>query len=140
MTEPSRYFADENAIGLAKILIRDHHRLDVIHPGHPAIKQIPRGTPDLAWMPIVGECGWIVLTRGRRIRTRPAEQLAYWEHGLRSVWIGGKQDHTSMELAEIFLQHEERLRRLTIKLGGGPWALTMSRSGIRPLHLRQPNS
>ncbi|WP_433012489.1 hypothetical protein [Kribbella sp. CA-294648] len=137
MTEPSRYFADENAIGLAKILIRDHHRLDVIYS---AIEEIPRGTPDLTWMPIVGERGWIILTRDRRIRTRPAEQLAYWEHGLRSVWIGGKQDHTSMELAEIFLQHEERLRRLTIKLGGGPWALTMSRSGIRPLRLRQPKS
>lgn len=140
MTETCRYFADENAIGLAKILIRNHDRSDVIHPGHPLIDEIPRGTPDLSWMPIVGARGWIVLTRDRRIRTRPAEQLAYWEHGLRSVWIGGKQDHTSRELAEIFLQHEERLRRLTITLGGGPWALTMSSSGVRPLRLRRPNN
>jgi hypothetical protein len=138
LTEANWYFADENAIGLAKILICEHERSDVIHPGHSLIEDVPRGTADLTWMPIVGKNGWIVLTRDRRIRTRPAEQLAYWEHGLRSVWIGGKQDHTSRELAEIFLQHEDRLQRLIIKLGAGPWALTMSRSGIRPLHLRYP--
>jgi hypothetical protein len=125
-------------MGLAKLLIRDYGREDVVYPGHDGLSEIPRGTPDLEWMPIVGKNGWIVLTRDRRIRTRPAEQLAYWEHGLRSVWIGGKQDHTSRELVEIFNQHEERLQRLVIKLGGGPWALTMSSFGIRELRLRRP--
>jgi hypothetical protein len=134
----ARYFADENAMGLAKLLIRDHDRDDVVHPGHPRLPEIPRGTADLEWMPVVGRNGWIVLTRDRRIRTRPAEQLAYWEHGLRSVWIGGRHDHTSGELAEMFIRHEARLRRLMIKLGAGPWALTMSSTGIRELPLTRP--
>jgi hypothetical protein len=64
-------------MGLAKLLIRDHGREDVVYPGHDGLPEIPRGTPDLEWMPIVGKNGWIVLTRDRRIRTRPAEQLAY---------------------------------------------------------------
>jgi hypothetical protein len=29
-----RYFADENAMGLAKLLIRDHERNDIVFPGH----------------------------------------------------------------------------------------------------------
>lgn len=81
MRSTARYFADENGMGLAKLLIRDHAREDVVYPG---------------------------------------------------------QDHTSRELVEIFNQHEERLQRLKIKLGGGPWALTMSSSGIRELRLRRP--
>jgi hypothetical protein len=138
LSATTRYFADENAVGLAKILIRDHERSDVVHPGHDLISEVPRGTPDLSWMPIVGANGWIVLTRDRRIRTRPAEQLAYWEHGLRSVWIGGKRDHSPRELAELFLRHEERLNRMAVKLGSGPWALTMNESGVRQLRLREP--
>lgn len=85
MRSTARYFADENAMGLAKLLIRDHGREDVVYPGHDGLPQIPRGRSDLEWMPIVGKNGWIVLTRDRRIRTRPAEQLAYWEHDLRSL-------------------------------------------------------
>jgi len=49
-----RYFADENVMGLAKLLIRDHGRDDVVYPGHQLLPEVPRGTPDLAWMPVVG--------------------------------------------------------------------------------------
>ena len=132
------YFADENAMGLAKLLIREHGRDDILYPGHGKLPEIPRGTLDLDWMPVVGRNGWIVLTRDRRIRTRPAELIAYREHGLRSVWIGGKRDHTSRDLAVMFVAHEERLTRMATKLGHGPWALAMSSSGVRELRLREP--
>jgi hypothetical protein len=45
-------------MGLAKLLIRDHGREDVVYPGHDGLPQIPRGTSDLEWMPIVGKNGW----------------------------------------------------------------------------------
>jgi PIN like domain len=131
-----RYFADENAIGLAKVLLRSHSRDDIVHPGHTLLPEIPRGCDDLDWMPIIGRMGWIVLTRDRRIRTRPAELLAYREHGLCSVWIGGRQDYAPAELAALFIEHEPRLDRWATKLGTGPWALAMTQSGLSPIRLR----
>lgn len=87
-------------------------------------------------MPIVAARGLIVLTRDRRIRTRPAELRAYLEHGIRSVWIGAKQDLGPRAQVELFIEHESRLQREITKRGPGPWALAMSPSGVRPLRLR----
>lgn len=78
----------------------------------------------------------MVLSRDRRIRSRPAELRAYYEHGVRSVWIGAKQDLGPHQQLDLFLQHEARLVREITKLGPGPWAVALSPSGVRPLHLR----
>jgi hypothetical protein len=91
MARSAVYFTDENTLGLGKLLARAG-RDDVVHPGHDELPEVPLGTPDLEWMPVVGVRRLIVVTRDRRIRSRPAELRAYWEHGIRSVWIGAKQD------------------------------------------------
>lgn len=104
--------------------------------GHEDLPEVPCGTDDQDWRPVVGALGLIVLSRDRRIRSRPAELRAYHEHGVRSVWIGAKQDLGPEQQMEIFLQHEERLKRQIVKRGPGPWAVAMSRSGVRPLNLR----
>jgi hypothetical protein len=129
------YFTDENALGLGKLLRRSG-RDDVLHPGHEDLPEVPLGTLDLDWMPIVAARGLIVITRDRRIRTRPAELRAYLEHGIRSVWIGAKQDLGPRAQVELFIEHESRLQREITKRGPGPWALAMSPSGVRPLRLR----
>lgn len=132
------YFTDENALGLGKLLRRSG-RDDVLYPGHEGLPEVPRGTADVDWLRIAGERGFIVLSRERRIRTRPAELRAYHEYGVRSVWIGAKQDLGPQQQWEIFLRHEDRLKREITKRGPGPWALAMSPSGVRPLRLR-PNA
>lgn len=129
------YFTDENTLGMGKLL-RRAGREDVLYPGHESLPEVPLGTLDLDWMPIIGDRGLVVITRDRRIRTRPAELQAYYEHGIRSVWIGAKRDLGPREQMELFLQHEERLKREIIKRGSGPWALAMGPSGLRPLSLR----
>ncbi len=129
------YFTDENTLGLGKLLRRSG-RDDVLYPGHEALPDVPLGTLDLDWMPIVAERELIVVTRDRRIRTRPAELRAYREHGIRSVWIGAKQDMGVQDQFELFIHHEQRLQREITKRGPGPWALAMSPSGVRPLKLR----
>ena len=94
-------------------------------------------------MPQVGAAGYIVVSRDRRIRTRPAELASYVSHGIRSVWIGAKQDLRPLDQADLFLRHEERLRREIIKRGPGPWALALNVSGLRPIQLpgvSAPNS
>ncbi|WP_460476471.1 PIN-like domain-containing protein [Brachybacterium huguangmaarense] len=65
--------------------------------------------------------GLIVLTRDRRIRTRPAERRIDIEASVRSVWIGAKRDLNPSDQLELFLRHEARLRREIVKRGGmGP--------------------
>jgi hypothetical protein len=104
------YFTDENTLGLGKLLARAG-REDVVYPGHDALPEIPLGTTDLDWMPVIARRDLVVVTRDRRIRTRPAELRAYWEFGIRSVWLGAKQDMGPRDQAELFLQHEGRLQR-----------------------------
>jgi hypothetical protein len=128
------YFTDENTLGLGK-LMRLSGRLDVLYPGHEGLPEVPVGTPDLEWMPVIAQRDLIVVTRDRRIRTRPAELRAYSELGIRSVWIGAKQDLGPRDQLALLLQHEARLKLETVKRGAGPWALALSPSGLRPLHL-----
>lgn len=131
------YFTDENTLGLGKLLRRSG-RAEVRYPGHEELAEVPLGTDDQDWLPVVGALGLIVLSRDRRIRSRPAELRAYHEHGVRSVWVGAKQDLGPQQQMELFLQYEERLKREIVKRGPGPWAVAMSPSGVRPLRLR-PN-
>jgi hypothetical protein len=130
------YFTDENTLGLGKLLLRSG-RDDVLYPGHEDLPDVPLGTADLDWMPVVARRGLIVVTRDKHIRTRPAELRVYQEHGLRSVWIGAKQDLGPHEQLDLFLSHEGRLQREITKRGRGPWALAMSTSGVRPLNLKR---
>jgi len=99
------YFTDENTLGLGKLLCRSG-RQDVLYPGHENLPEVPIGTPDLEWMPVIAQRDLIVVTRDRRIRTRPAELRAYSELGIRSVWIGAKQDLGPHDQVDLFLQHE----------------------------------
>lgn len=131
------YFTDENTLGLGKLLRRSG-RDDVLYPGHEDLPEVPLGTPDLDWMPVVAARGFIVLTRDKHIRTRPVELRVYLEHGVRSVWLGAKRDLGPRDQVALFLKHETRLRKEIIKRGTGPWALAMGPSGVRPLRLRGP--
>lgn len=136
---PAVYFTDENTLGLGKLL-RRAGRNDVVYPGHEALAEVAVGTADLDWMPVVARRGLIVVTRDRRIRTRPVELRAYWELGIRSVWLGAKQDLAPRDQMELFVRHEARLQREILKRGPGPWALVMSQAGLRPLNLRSPET
>lgn len=128
------YFTDENTLGLGRLLRREGR--DVLYPGHELLPEVPLGTRDIDWLPLVGDRQFIVITRDRRIRTRPAELALYHQHGVRSVWLGAKKDLNSHERLALFLRHEDRLLREITKLGNGPWALSLTMRGVRPLHLR----
>jgi hypothetical protein len=134
--EPS-YFTDENALGLGKLMHRSG-RADIAYPGHEDSPEVPLGTIDLEWMPAIAGRHLIVVTRDPRIRSRPAELRAYWEFGIRSVWIGTKRDLGPRDQFELFLKHEHRLQREIVKRGDGPWALAMGEAGLRPLQPRLP--
>lgn len=128
------YFTDENALGLGKLL-RRQGRDDVVHPGHPDLPDVPLGALDVEWMPVIARRDLVVITRDRRIRTRPAELRLFREMGIRAVWLGAKRDLSPAQQVEVFLEHEARLQREIVKRGPGPWALALSPSGLRPLRV-----
>lgn len=43
-----------------------------------------QGTPDMEWLSVVGNHGWIVLTKDTRIRYRPKEKQALLGAGVRA--------------------------------------------------------
>jgi PIN like domain len=98
-----RWFVDESALGLGKLLARA--RDDVVFTGHPEIPEIPLGTPDVDWMPVVARHGWVAIRRDRRIHTRPVEVRVFAEVGLRTVWLGGKKDMTSAQQFDLVRRH-----------------------------------
>ena len=110
-------------------------RSDVLYPGHDDIPAVPLSTQDLEWMPVVAQRNLIVITRDRRIRTRPAELRVYWEYGIRPVCRRQARPCTPGPTRTL-PPAEDRLRRAIIKYGAWPWALAMSPSGLRPLRLR----
>ncbi|MGH3888479.1 MAG: hypothetical protein ACRDSZ_18275 [Pseudonocardiaceae bacterium] len=74
---------DESALGLGKLLAST--RDDVIYAGHPDLPEIPLGTIDVGWMPIVADRNWVAIRRDRRIHTRPLEVRVFSEVGLRET-------------------------------------------------------
>jgi PIN like domain len=69
--EPARFFVDENDLALGRSLALA--RRDVVHPSHPRLPQVPLGLKDSEWLRIVGSLGLVVITRDKKIRSRPVE-------------------------------------------------------------------
>ena len=85
-----QYFADENALGLAKLLIRAG-REDIVHPGHELLPRVPLGTLDTDWMPEVAHHDLIVLSRDCRFRSLPSSPPT-------GTWVSGPSGSAAREI------------------------------------------
>ena len=132
---PARYFVDENmiAIGRALAAVRD----DVVYPDHPHLPEIHRAARDVDWLPIVGASGrnLVVITRDKKIRTKSAEALALRDHQVRIIFLTGSKDQTRWGKLELLVRSWDRMERAIVKAGAGPWALSLTTSGVRDLPL-----
>lgn len=82
-----------------------------------ALDNFPRGTPDEVWLASVGEKGWVVLTRDRRIRYRQLEKLALQEAGLKAfVFTGGNA--TVAQTTAIVLKALPKMKTLCVSQPG----------------------
>jgi PIN like domain len=80
----ARWFVDENSLGVAKALA--YVRGDITWPGAPD-GPVSAGAADTNWLPIIGRAGLIVLTRDKRIRSRPLERQALLDHNVRACFL-----------------------------------------------------
>lgn len=129
----AKFFVDENDLALGKALAEDHG--DVVYPGHPDLLEVPRGALDDEWLPVVGARRLVVITRDRRIRCRPAEKLAWIEHGVRGFVLTGKSSQTTAESQAILDRHWSTIESLIGDEPDGPWMRSVTEVGIRRIDL-----
>lgn len=85
----ARFFSDETDLALGKALAARHG--DIVFPGHPDLPEVPRGSLDDEWLPVIGARRLIVVTRDQRIRYRPVEKLRWIEHQVRGFVLTGRR-------------------------------------------------
>jgi hypothetical protein len=117
-------FCIDEALGnriVAQALREEGHRVELLIDHHA------RGTPDAVWLEDIGRRGWVVLTKDKRMRKRPAEQVAVVRHAVRAfVLTSGEMG--AREMASAFLRAMPGMRRLLAKVDG-PFIAAVSRSG-----------
>lgn len=128
-----RFFVDETLLSVAAALTA--LRNDVIHTGHPAIPEVPIGTKDEDWIPVVAAAGLITIQRDRRILTRPGEKQLVVKHGLRIIRLAPKRDLNRWEYMRLLARDWDHIEDLIKELGDGPWVIKLLESR-RPTHYR----
>lgn len=105
-------------------------RTDVVHPGHFLLPAIPTGTLDTVWRPVIAKMDLVVISRDKRIRTKPAEIAAFRAASLRVFWIAGKRDLSNWESIKLMLKWWDRMEEIVRDRGTGPWFQAISDGAI----------
>lgn len=128
-----RFYADENILGVGKALAIA--RRDLIHPGHALLPQVPLGTLDIDWMPVIAARGLVTLARDRHIRTKPAELAIFRAHGLRVFWLAGKRDSTSWGYLVRLVSTWNEIELIIATRGPGPWFMAIGDATVREIRM-----
>lgn len=123
-----RWYIDESMIAIGKALASV--RNDLVYPGHPACP-IERGALDEEWLPIVGEHGWVVLMRDKRIRYRRPERERLMEHGVKAFCLTASGNQTRWGMLQLLVRHWDRIED-TANLPG-PFIYGVNTNGVRRL-------
>jgi hypothetical protein len=124
--DPARYFVDETDLGLGKALAAA--RAPVLHPGHAGLPEVPIGTLDPDWIPVVARLGLVVITRDRL--RRAAEKQLLVSEGLRVIRIAAKQQLSTWGTVQLVAGSWDRIESHVKKFGAGPWAATIDSAGV----------
>ncbi len=138
-TSPVSYYVDADTLGLAHQLVLV--RGDVTFPGDPGgtVRGVVRpacpvtntATKDVDWIPVVAGQGWIIITRDKAIRRRPAEAKVVKQESARLFAITSPETLTVWHQLEILLSRWRDIEHL----GGtvGPWMYTLTRTTCRQI-------
>ena len=130
----ARFFVDENDLALGRSLALA--RRDVVHPGHKRLPEVPLGLPDARWLPIVGGLGLVIITRDKKIRSRPVEAELVVAAGVRGFVLTSAGDMSTWETLTLLVRQWDALERYLLEHSGGPWLAAVTNQGVRPLRLR----
>jgi hypothetical protein len=74
------------------------------------LDHFPQDTPDEVWLPVVGDRGWVVLTKDKNIRRKPAERAKIIASKVRLFTLPGG-NMTGEEMVERFRSSSARIAR-----------------------------
>ena len=84
--------------------------------------------PDLGWFPVVGDNGWVVLTKDKAIRRKPLEREAVLAAGIRMFTLPSG-NMRGQDMAAAFLDNMPKMARF-LKNHNHPFIAVVSQSGI----------
>lgn len=130
-----RFYVDEDTIFLGRALaaVRD----DVVYPGHQRCK-IAAGAKDGQWVPLVGAEGWLLISRDRKILTRPVQRISLIDNGVRAVFLTKAGHLSRWDQMRLVVQHWERIEALAEE--EGPFAYSLTSRGVSAEPLKDPRS
>ena len=88
----------------------------------------PADTPDSVWLADVGARGWLILTKDKQIRRRPAEIQAFQAAGAKAFFLSSSKDLTGAQMAEIFVCALAKMKKIARKTDP-PFIASVSRDG-----------
>lgn len=125
-----RYVVDENLLRLGRTLVG--LRSDIACFGtEPVADLLPPGILDTAWIPLVGDRSWVVITNDRRLRTRPLEAALAVQHKLMVIHLHAAGNLTAWDQAVRLLSQWERVARHVAAVPEGPWWLSVRANATR---------
>jgi predicted nuclease of predicted toxin-antitoxin system len=104
-----KFFFDENLPLWIASGMREF-RQDAVH----LLEEFSTGTPDEDWLSSVGERGWTIISKDRRIRYRPAELRAYQTSEVGVFVLMGK-NVKGWEIVEQLVRNWRRIKELAEK-------------------------
>jgi len=121
------WFVDENSLGVAKALA--YVRGDITWPGAPD-GPVSAGAADTTWLPIIGRAGLVVLTRDKRIRSRPLVRQALLDHDVRACFLTSGGSLTLFDQLRLWLRYWDDIENLVARQPA-PWLASVTRAGVR---------
>jgi len=115
-------------------------RRDVVFAGHPGLPEVPRGSLDDSWLPVIGAKQLVVITRDQRIRYRAAEKLMWVQHGVRGFVLTGRRSQSTADSLSVLERHWERIEAVVVDRPAGPWMYAITDSGLREIPLAKASA
>lgn len=72
----------------------------------------PHDTRDADWLPVAGTEGWLVITRDKKIRTRPWERQAILENSVGCFCLIQKKHPTRWQYLKLLVLILEKMERI----------------------------
>lgn len=99
---------------------------DVLHPSHVRLPELP----------IVGGLGLVVITRDKKIRSRPAEAELVVAAGVRGFVLTSAGDLSTWDTLSLLVRQWDALERHLAQRPSGPLLAALTSQGVRPLRIR----
>jgi hypothetical protein len=86
-------------------------------------------TDDEAWLAAVGDQGWPVIVRDKKVRTRPGEREKIIRHGVGCFILNQKQDPTKWEYLQLLVRTIDEMEEKFAQTPR-PFIYTIDRNGV----------